>query len=325
MKRSFRQFIQSRGKEAVFTFGKFNPPGAVHEKILRKMASISEANNYFIFLSKKVDEATDPLEYGSKVRQLRKVYPSHGRSVINDTSIGSVLESAAHIHQKGYSNITMVTSSERVVEYQTILDKNNGKMGRHGYYVFENISVIPCDNFLTEKNIKEASASMLEHIENSDLGEFSRCLPKDCPMDVVSELFHELRFAMGFEEKSSGLHISLEPVSEERERYVAGDLYCLGDIVESVKTEDKYKIAWLGSNYLVVENDLGDKKRMWLTDVRLIEKASDMGFRKMSDQNPIKKAKERIRKEKESDRIRHDQMLDKARLRRTRKKNQGIK
>ena len=41
-----------------------------------------------------------------------------------------------------FQRITMVVGSDRVTEFQTLLNKYNGVKGRHGFYNFEKISVV---------------------------------------------------------------------------------------------------------------------------------------------------------------------------------------
>ena len=44
---------------------------------------------------------------------------------------------------KGYKNLVMVAGSDRVKEFDTLLNTYNGVEGkRHGYYKFDNISVV---------------------------------------------------------------------------------------------------------------------------------------------------------------------------------------
>ena len=46
------------------------------------------------------------------------------------------------LNNEGYTNIAMVVGSDRVQEFEILLNKYNGKKGRHGFYNFRKISVI---------------------------------------------------------------------------------------------------------------------------------------------------------------------------------------
>ena len=86
-----------------------------------------------------------------------------------------------------------------------------------------------------------------------------------CSSDLV-------RRALGLKEtKNFRKHIQLQPVSERREAYVAGELFEVGDEVVVKETEEVGRIVQCGSNYLVVESN-GKRLRKWLNAVELLEK-----------------------------------------------------
>ena len=46
------------------------------------------------------------------------------------------------LYSQGYKNLVMVAGSDRVTEFQTLLDKYNNTKGRHGEYKFDTIKVV---------------------------------------------------------------------------------------------------------------------------------------------------------------------------------------
>ena len=53
-----------------------------------------------------------------------------------------ILEIVAKLYRERYSAITMVVGSDRVREFEEILNKYNDVRSRHGYYNFSNIHVV---------------------------------------------------------------------------------------------------------------------------------------------------------------------------------------
>ena len=53
-----------------------------------------------------------------------------------------ILDIASKLHRQGFTEIFMVVGSDRVREFETILNKYNDVRSRHGYYNFDNINVL---------------------------------------------------------------------------------------------------------------------------------------------------------------------------------------
>ena len=72
---------------------------------------------------------------------MKKMFPRHARNIeINNTNM--ILDICTLLYKKGYSDITMVVGSDRVREFDTIIKKYNDVKSRHGYYNFDNISIV---------------------------------------------------------------------------------------------------------------------------------------------------------------------------------------
>ena len=82
MIRSFKNYLTEEDKVAYFTFGRMNPPTIGHEKLLDVLSDKSGRNDYFVFLSQSQDKKKNPLDYNSKVKHVRKMFPRHARRVM---------------------------------------------------------------------------------------------------------------------------------------------------------------------------------------------------------------------------------------------------
>ncbi len=144
-KKSYEQFIkEARGSTAVFTFGRFNPPTIGHEKLLNVVASTASKvrGDQYVFSSHSQDAKKNPLTNDQKVVFMKMMFPKHRRSIMK-TDVRTAFEAVSELHSmKKYSKIVMVVGSDRVKEFNTVLNKYNDVEGRHGYYRFDDIDVI---------------------------------------------------------------------------------------------------------------------------------------------------------------------------------------
>mgnify|MGYP000166801131 CR=1 FL=1 len=144
-KKTYDQFIkEARGTTAVFTFGRFNPPTIGHEKLLKVVANTAskERADQYVFPSHSQDAKKNPLSNDQKVVFMKMMFPEHRSSIVK-SNIRNAFEAASKLHEMNkYSKIIMVVGSDRVKEFNTVLNKYNDIEGRHGYYRFDDIDVI---------------------------------------------------------------------------------------------------------------------------------------------------------------------------------------
>ena len=269
----FKQYLEEKSSIGYFAFGRFNPPTTGHEKLINKVSSLARGNDYKIFASQSVDAKKNPLEYKTKVKFMRKMFPKFARNIIMDTSVKNFLDATMYMYKQGYKNIVMVAGDDRVAEFQKLLTKYNGVDSRHGKYEFDSIKVVSAgERDPDADDVTGMSASkQRKNAANNDFATFSKGLPKGVSDQLAKELFNAVRKGMNLNEnKTFTRHIELEPVSERREDYVNGELFYVGQSVLVKESEEVVDIIHCGSNYVIVEMD-GKKKRKWLTDVEPLE------------------------------------------------------
>ena len=128
---------------AVFAFGRFNPPTIGHQKLLQKVQSMAQQANGkgFVFLSHKQNNKTDPLSFKDKQEYIQKFYPD---LVIGDAGANTIIKALQKIQAEGRTRIIMIAGSDRVVEFQKLLNQYNGKPDKQGndLYKFDYIDVV---------------------------------------------------------------------------------------------------------------------------------------------------------------------------------------
>lgn len=270
---SFSQYLVEEAREVFFTFGRMNPPTIGHGKLMNTMSAKAGSNPYKVYLSQSSDARKNPLTYEQKIKHSRKMYPKHARSIIKDKKLRNVFEVASSLYDQGFNRITMVVGADRITEFETLLNKYNGKKGRHGFYNFERINIVSAgDRDPDAEGVEGMSASkQRENAKKNDFTTFSQGVPASMNNRDAKKLFNDVRVGMGLKEtKEFKNKVSLESVSEVREKYIEGDLFNEGDRVRT-KAGLAGHIHRLGSNYVIVALDEGRISRCWLEDVELEE------------------------------------------------------
>ena len=273
---SFKQYLHEESSVAYFTFGRMNPPTIGHEKLLDSLARKAGRNDYFVYLSQVSDAKKNPLDYNSKVKHVRKMFPKHARRVMVDKKVRTAFDAASSIYSKGYHNLVMVVGDDRVREFKTILEKYNGVKGNHGFYNFKSIDVVSAGSRDPDsEGVEGMSASkMRAFASDNDFTSFAQGLPKAMNNRDAKKLFNDVRTGMGLkEEKEFKRHVELESVSEVREQFVNGELFDLGDTVVVKENDEIGTITYLGSNYVIVQLSEDRSVRKWLDAIEKLEEA----------------------------------------------------
>ena len=271
---SFKNYLIEEDKVAYFTFGRMNPPTIGHEKLLDALAKQAGKNDYFVFLSQTQDKKKNPLNYNTKMKTVRKMFPRHARRVMINKSVRTVFDAATFLYDKGYKSVVMVVGSDRVREFETLLNKYNGEKGAHGFYNFQSLSVASAGTRdPDDEGVSGMSASKLRAFaSDNDFTSFAQGLPSSMGNKEAKKMFMDVRNGMGLtEETVFKRHVELEPVSDIREDFVKGKLFDLGDTVVVKKSDEMGTIVHLGTNYVVVQIDEETTTRKWIDDVQKVE------------------------------------------------------
>jgi len=287
---SFKQYLVEEEKTVFFTFGRMNPPTTGHEKLMNELAKKSGKNSYKVFLSQTQDKKKNPLPYQEKVKIVRKFFPKHARQVMLDKKIKNVFDVATRLFNEGYKNLTMVVGSDRVTEFNTLLNKYNGVKGRHGLYNFNRINTISAgDRDPDADDVTGMSASKMRKVAaEGNFSQFTQGLPRNVSNAEAKRVYNQVRKGMGLKEVNQYYNtLNLAPVSEKREEYVKGNLFNIGDSVTVVGSDQLARVTNLGSNYVIIEQD-GKFYRKWLDSIELVEKERK---KEVAQDKDVKKAK----------------------------------
>ena len=270
--RSFREILEARGDTAVFTFGRFNPPTTGHEKLIDALAREQGKNagsKMYVYPSKSQNAKKDPLPYAKKVAYMKKMFPKYSKNITVGTP-RTAIEVAVELYKKGHKAIVMVAGSDRVAEFDRLLNEYNGVEGKkHGYYGFDNIEVVSAgERDPDSEGVEGMSASkMRAAAAEGDFDSFKTGVPSG--FKDALKLYNDVRKNMGIrEERDMGEMTDFETL---RDMYLTGKLWNVGDIVEAHGHEGK--VINRGTNYLTFVSEDGKVHKTWLHDI--VEKERD--------------------------------------------------
>ena len=270
---SFKNFLVEEEKTVYFTFGRMNPPTIGHGKLIDKLARSAGKNPYRIYLSQTNDQDRNPLNYMSKIKYARKMFPKYARQIMVNKSVKNVMDIGTALYNDGFKRIVMVVGSDRVAEFEARLNAVNGKKGRHGFFKFQSITIVSAGERDpdAEGTTGMSASKMRKAVSDNDFTTFSQGLPKVVSNADAKAIYNDVRKGMGLkEEKEFKNKIQLEPVNEIRESYVNGELFKTGDQVVIKESGEIGTVKTLGSNYVIVEGS-GNQYRKWLDAVELVE------------------------------------------------------
>lgn len=131
-----RELFEAENKHVSFCFGRMNPPTIGHKKLLDTCSSIG--GDYKIFLSQSQDSKKNPLDYSTKIKFVKLMFPTHAKNVVEDATLNTVVKVASYLYNLGYRDATFVAGSDRIDEMKKLLTAYNGVEGKaHGYYKFD--------------------------------------------------------------------------------------------------------------------------------------------------------------------------------------------
>src|SRR6056300_1497244 len=260
--KNYRQLVQELpSKTVVFVFGRFNPPTTGHEllfKMVKKIATQNKAD-HVIYASKTQDKKKNPLSVDRKLHYLKLMFKGFNFTAANQNE-RTFMEVAAHLNKK-YKNIIMVAGSDRIVEYERLLNRYNGKN-----FKFDTIQVVSAgERDPDSDNASGMSASkMRQFAEKGNFIQFKRGLPNSVREIDARLLMNEIRQEMGLDAIKEEVKFSIDQL---RDKYFKGEIFHIGDIVES--NGEQFEIVDRGSNYVTVVKE-GKLSRKWIKDIKVI-------------------------------------------------------
>ena len=131
-----RELFEAEEKHIAFCFGRMNPPTIGHEQLLDTCKSVG--GDYRIFVSQTQDKKKNPLDYATKIKFIKEMFPEYAGDVVDNAGLNTIGKVASYLHEQGYNSATFVAGSDRLEDMKNLLTQYNGVEGKaHGFYDFE--------------------------------------------------------------------------------------------------------------------------------------------------------------------------------------------
>jgi nicotinamide mononucleotide adenylyltransferase len=263
--RSFRELTEAK-ETVVFGFGRFNPPTIGHEKLIEKVASVAGSNPFFIYPS-HTQGPKDPLPHAKKIAWMRKMFPKYKRNIIADRNAKTAIQIAEKLFKDGYKNLIMVAGSDRLKEFETLLNKYNDAPDKKGnqLFKFDSVKIVSAgERDPDAEGVAGMSASkMRKAASDGKFNDFKTGIPATLNDADKKKLYFEVRKNMGIrEDRYMGDMTDFETV---RDAYLTGKIWNVGDIVEANGVVGE--IVRKGTNYLSLMSEDGKVHKAWLYEI----------------------------------------------------------
>ena len=206
--KTFKQLTEAK-ETVVFGFGRFNPPTTGHEKLIEKVASVAGSNPFFIYPSHTTGPK-DPLPHAKKVAWMRKMFPKYKKNIIADNNAKTAIHIAEKLYRDGYKNLIMVAGSDRLKEFDTLLQRYNDAPDKKGnqLFKFDSVKVVSAgERDPDAEGVEGMSASkMRTAAEKGDFDSFKTGIPATLNDADKKKLYFEVRKNMGIREEGGLAH-----------------------------------------------------------------------------------------------------------------------
>jgi predicted nucleotidyltransferase len=256
-------------KTIAFAFGRFNPPTIGHLKLMDKVKSAS--SDYKIYLSRSEDPKKNPLGAREKLDLMKRMFPQHARNIAINPS-NNVLDILTKLYDT-HHRVIMVAGSDRVREFDTLLNRYNNVKSRHGYYYFEDIKVVSAgDRDPDAEGAAGMSASkMRAAAAKGDLEAFKSGLPgssKGNGERIMTQVRKGMKLAASYKIENYKPIDTVKGFEQEqvRDLYVRDMIFNINDKVDYIKEDIKGIVKRRGTNYIVIEDNNNNLHKAWIWD-----------------------------------------------------------
>ena len=195
----FRDFLtENKNSTIVAAFGRFNVPTIGHGLLAKKVVDTAKSvkADHIVYASRTQDAKKNPLDVDTKVKYLKKMFPGINFKAANE-DVRTFIEMAAKLSAEGYKNLVMIAGSDRIEEYQKLLDKYNGKD-----FKFNSIKVVSAGERDPDADgaAGMSGTKMREAAIKGDFKAFRSGIPKSLSDKETKELMDKVRKIMIKEE-----------------------------------------------------------------------------------------------------------------------------
>jgi len=195
-------------KTAVIAWGRMNPPTIGHQKVVDTVKSTSQKvlGDPILFLTKTQDAKKNPLSFAEKFHFASEMF---NIPINRNTSVKTIIQALQLLQGEGYHNVVIVAGSDRVQQYQDLVDKYNNKPDKSGEipFRFNAVKVVSSgERDPDDEGVAGMSASKLRQLASEGNFEgFKQGIPGN--ETLAQQMYNRVRQAMGITEEAAGVGI----------------------------------------------------------------------------------------------------------------------
>jgi hypothetical protein len=203
------ELFEAGTKHVTFCFGRMNPPTIGHKQVLDTMKS--QGGEMKIFVSQSQDKKKNPLDYGTKIKFIKEMFPQYANNVVENAALNTIGKVASYLHEQGYNAATFVAGSDRLEDMKSLITQYNGVEGKaHGFYKFDVIDFVSSgDREDGAEGVAGVSASGARAAAaNNDFNGFQEATGAG---ELAKPLFAAVRKGLGINESINEAPIEMDP------------------------------------------------------------------------------------------------------------------
>ncbi len=180
----------------ILAYGRFQPPSLGHELLVKTVLATAKTQSadHAIYLSHSQDVKTNPLSVQDRLTFLKAAFPTATFRAGSKT-LFSIIPIVKYV-SKGYDHLILVSGSDRLATFQTLLNTYNGRE-----YSLKSIKVISSgvrDSDASASRAAGMSATKLRlAAAKNDLELFSQGVPSSLSKSDTKKMFQAVRSGMG--------------------------------------------------------------------------------------------------------------------------------
>lgn len=256
-------------KSLIFAFGRFNPPTVGHELLISKVEALSKKTSipYRIYTTATQDKKSNPLSQKDKIKYMEKSF----RNAHIYAAKGNIIQLLQSFEKEGIKEIHLVVGSDRTKEFESLLNKYNGRD-----YKFSKIEIHSAGERDPDSDDADgmSASKMRSAATKGDYKSFEKGVTKKLTDVDTKKMYNDVRKGLGLKTESFEINISNNQ-NELREKYFRGEVLKIGSTVKDDK--GVYEVMDRGTNYITVINENGELSKKWLDSVK--EVITDMNYK----------------------------------------------
>ncbi len=196
-------------KHVVLALGRFQPPTAGHEKLIKKVHDLADEYqaHHHVIATQTFDGKKNPLDPETKLKHLKAFFPETNVGLASREHPG-IVQQAQRLNGDN-THLHVVVGQDRVKEFKELLNKYNGDQ-----YHYKKIMVHSAGDRTPESDgtIGISGTKMREYVVNGNYNKFMAGAPKGSEK-AKKDLYNDMRNSMSIPEGKKAIFVVGGPCS----------------------------------------------------------------------------------------------------------------